>query len=263
MILEIIPVSILRIRISYCVTLSLPEDTVVPVMSSNLREKLGIAILAIIHTYLLIHFPPGDKLREGESVQGARVFLCRIFLQKSSSTGLVLQRLDLLNGFAHFGVTSLRYEWQILGVTFKSWCVLIFHVEIIDRFLFLHVGRKVFSHAGQMLWPRGMWRVLASPKEFCKGAFIPICVWVCTYISKANCIVGIHRILYRHRSSSLNVCGSAYCILNTLGKAFRKGRIGALFIWLISQDSVASISATTTLLGLRIQKVRFRFLSGD
>ena len=167
MILEIIPLSILRIRISYCVTLSLPEDTVVHVMSSNLREKLGAVILAIIHTYLLIHFPPGDKTQEGESVQGARVFLSRIFLQKSNSTGLVLQRLNLLDGSAHFRVTSFRCEWQILGVTFKSWCVLIFHVEIIDRFLFLHVGRKVFSHAGQMLWPRGMWRVLASPKEFC------------------------------------------------------------------------------------------------
>ena len=106
MILEIIPLSILRIRISYCVMLSLPEDTAVRVMSWNLREKLGVAILAIIHAYLLIHFPPGDKSREGESIQGARVFLGRIFLQKSSSIGLVLQRLDLLDGFAHFGVTN-------------------------------------------------------------------------------------------------------------------------------------------------------------
>lgn len=109
MILEIIPLSILRIRISYCVT-SLPEDTVVHVMSSNLREKLGAVILAIIHTYLLIDFPPGDETQEGESVQGARVFLGRIFLQKSNSTGLVLQRLDLLDDFAHFRVTSFRCE---------------------------------------------------------------------------------------------------------------------------------------------------------
>ena len=169
--------------------MSLPEDTVVRVMSSNLREKLGVAVLAIIHTYLLIHFPPGDKTREEESVQEARVFLGRIFLQKCNSTGLVLQRLDLLDGFAHFGVTSFRYEWQLLGVTFKSLCVSIFHVETIDRFLFLHAVRKVFSHAGQMLWPRGMWRVLVSPKEFRKGAFIPICVWVCTYISTCMCML--------------------------------------------------------------------------
>ena len=85
------------------------------------------------------------------------------------------------------------------------------------------------------------WQV---PRNFAKVLLYPYvcgCVHIyphaCVYmVPKANCIVGIHRILYRHRSSSLNVCGSAYCILNTLGKAFRKGSIGALFIWLISHD---------------------------
>lgn len=63
---------LLTISSSSCVTLSLPECMVVYVASLNLREKLCSATLAVISSYLLIRFPPGDKKWEGENVH----FLC-------------------------------------------------------------------------------------------------------------------------------------------------------------------------------------------
>lgn len=75
-------------------------------------------------------------------------------LSKASSTGLVLQRLDLLCGFAGFQVTRFKYEWQILSGHLFVW----FGFSYIN---YLQVSvfaqrKESFSHAGGMLSPRGL-----------------------------------------------------------------------------------------------------------